>query len=299
MALNIQSKRIIIIFFDNLSTNTLRGTDIWLFSVGRLCTCTPTHIRIQFRGFIIEPYSNRYTIISIQRNKQTQAGILSSRESAISAHPIRFFSYRLRVYSILIRMMGAMHLRTVEKINRRLEQPRIRPVVCMARHHVEPHAALSLSTTHYGYASSRDVHGLSENSTSEENVGESSVIRNQGASCAWPRACEWPMKDTRTTSEIAQNVMSDAAAAAAVSGAVDWTPEAIVYTRNDQVDTDLPPDVELIALFSDSPISWRAHESEDDEDDEDSSDVASFWDNASKRAMKWWGKMWRYQGLGL
>lgn len=194
--------------------------------------------------------------------------------------------------------MDIMQLRTINNLCKRIDQPRIRPVACMARHSVEPPAALSMSISHYGYASSSDEHGLSRKSTSEERIDEPLVPNKQGASCAWPRACDWPMKDTRTRSEIAQNAMSDAAAAVSVSGAVDWPPEAAVYTRNDKVDIDLPPDVELVALFSDSPIAWRPHDSEDDDDDE-LSEVSSFWDNASKKAIKWWGKMWRYQGLGL
>ena len=194
--------------------------------------------------------------------------------------------------------MALIHLRTTNVIYIGIEQRRIRRVACMARHGVEPHAALSMSLSHYGYASSSDERGSSRELDSKEHVEVPAVPSNQGASCAWPRACDWPMKDTRTRSEIAQNAMSDAAASASVSGAVDWTPEATVYIRNDKVDIDLPPDVELLALFSDSPIAWRAHDS-DDEDDDDSSNISSFWDFSSKRARKWWGKMWRYQGLGL
>lgn len=206
--------------------------------------------------------------------------------------------------------MDVVYLRTLcynAKLNRRLEHHTARPLVCMARQSVEPQAALSMSVSQYGYASSEDEQrdtqlqtGIWSGNLAYENIPEDRpVVRNQGASCAWPRACDWPMKDSRTRSEIAQNAMSDAAAAVAVSGGVDWPPEATVYTRNDQVDTDLPPDVELLAFFSDSPISWRPHESEDEEEYYDDADVPSFWDTASRRAAKWWGKMWRYQGLGL
>ena len=122
--------------------------------------------------------------------------------------------------------------------------------------------------------------------------------RRQGASCEWPRACAWPMKEQREASEIAQSAMADAAAAAALSNSMDWTPEAKVYTMNEQVDADLPPDVELLAYFSDSPISWKAHEhySEDDEWAGSGAEGERWvW---QKTLGQWFSKMWRYQGLG-
>lgn len=129
------------------------------------------------------------------------------------------------------------------------------------------------------------------------NTGASNG-RRQGESCEWPRACEWPMKERRDASEIAQSAMADAAAAAALSNSIDWTPEAKVYTMNEELDADLPPDVELLAYFSDSPIAWKAHEhySEDDECDGLGAEGGrSAW---QKALVQWFSKMWRYQGLG-
>lgn len=185
-------------------------------------------------------------------------------------------------------------------VTRKQKRPRLVP--CMARHGIGANPALSISVSHYGYASAGDEHILGRE-TGPTSKGDAEVVgRPLGASCEWPRACDWPMKDSRTRSQIAQDAMNDAAAAVAVSGALDWPPEATVYTRNDEVDTDLPPDVELLAFFSDSPISWRAHESDDDNNESwDDADVEapSFWDVASNKFIKWWSKMWRYQGLGL
>jgi hypothetical protein len=171
--------------------------------------------------------------------------------------------------------------------------------------------ALSLSYTHDGYSDGSELIERSQDSINADNLpnvlggvskrvddmGSSSMMR-QGESCEWPRACAWPMKESRIPSEIAQDAMADAAAAAALSNSIEWTPEAKVYTMNEQVDPFLPPDVELLAFFSDSPIAWRAHEeySEDSDDDIEQEGRGKGWKSA---VVKWWSKMWRYQGLGL
>ena len=125
---------------------------------------------------------------------------------------------------------------------------------------------------------------------------EEHTVRVQGASCQWPRACEWPMRDNRSVSETAKNALESAAAAASMAGATEWSREAPVYVPND-IDTDLPPDIELLALFSDSPIAWRPHETSDDESEGEGEP------NALQRlgytVMRWWRNTWRYQGLGL
>ena len=120
------------------------------------------------------------------------------------------------------------------------------------------------------------------------------VQRRQGESCEWPRACEWPMKERR---DAAASAMSDAAAAAALSNSIEWTPEAKVYTMNEEIDADLPPDVELLAYFSDNPMSWRAREGFSEEEDGAGEEESSgpMW---TKAVGKWFSKMWRYQGLG-
>lgn len=126
--------------------------------------------------------------------------------------------------------------------------------------------------------------------------GEEQRVRVQGASCQWPRACEWPMRDDRSVSETAKNVLESAAAAASMAGATEWNRDAPVYVPND-IDTDLPPDIELLALFSDSPIAWRAHETSDDENDGEGEPGA--FERLGQTVMRWWRKTWRYQGLGL
>ncbi|KAI8112521.1 hypothetical protein M9434_003844 [Picochlorum sp. BPE23] len=152
-------------------------------------------------------------------------------------------------------------------------------------------SAISLSQT---YLCGSDIAG------SHDDVGrkrEEHTVRVEGASCQWPRACEWPMRDDRSVSETAKNVLESAAAAASMAGATEWSREAPVYVPND-IDTDLPPDIELLALFSDSPIAWRPHETSDDEasSDEEEPNALGRLGNA---VMKWWRRTWRYQGLGL
>lgn len=152
-------------------------------------------------------------------------------------------------------------------------------------------SAISLSQT---YLCGSDIAG------SHDEVGrkrEEHTVRVEGASCQWPRACEWPMRDDRSVSETAKNVLESAAAAASMTGATEWSREAPVYVPND-IDTDLPPDIELLALFSDSPIAWRPHETSDDEassDDEEPNALGRL----GHAVMKWWRRTWRYQGLGL
>lgn len=198
--------------------------------------------------------------------------------------------------------MGGISIETTGKhVSRelKLEHRRPKPIVCKARGGVGANHALSISISQYGYSSSGEESALNPPGVNYnvKTEGESRK-EERGASCAWPRACEWPMKDSRSRSEMAKDAMSDAAAAATVSGTVNWTPEAMVYTRNDEIDTDLPPDVELLAFFSDNPIAWRPHDSDDESIDIDEP-TPSFLDKVTTKAIKWWGKMWRYQGLGL
>lgn len=120
--------------------------------------------------------------------------------------------------------------------------------------------------------------------------------KRAGAACAWPRACD--VSSGPTSREMAMDAMKNTAVAAAISGAACWdkTNDGL-YTTNNSVDTDLPVDVEMLALFSDSPRSWRLHEepmsvkSETEELDQRSPIV--HWIGT------WWSRMWRYQGLGL
>lgn len=175
-----------------------------------------------------------------------------------------------------------------------------RGTVCRARH-ISPfgaHSALSLSMSHYdGYSASDDRVVTNHRMYQRVNEAQSEALdRVQGASCAWPRACAWPNRDARTGSEVAQDALSDVAAAASMSGAVDWSPDTRVIVMT-EVDTDLPPDVELLALFSDSPISWRAHDIQEEDCDRDG--PPSVVEKLANDMGKWWAKMWRYQGLGL
>jgi hypothetical protein len=160
------------------------------------------------------------------------------------------------------------------------------------------HSALSLSMSQCdGYSTSEDR--VLSNHSMFQSVNEAqseAADRVQGASCAWPRACAWPNRDARTESEVAQDALSDVAAAASMSDAVDWSPDSRVIVMT-EVDTDLPPDVELLALFSDSPISWRAHDIEEEDGNRDCPPSAA--EKLANDIGKWWGKMWRYQGLGL
>ena len=139
---------------------------------------------------------------------------------------------------------------------------------------------------------------LSKATADGSSNAASSNGRRQGESCEWPRACEWPMKERRDVSEIAQSALADAAAAAALSNSMDWTPEAKVYTMNEELDADLPPDVELLAYFSDSPISWKAHEHYSEDDEWEGSGVEGGRLAWQKALGQWFSKMWRYQGLG-
>jgi hypothetical protein len=150
-----------------------------------------------------------------------------------------------------------------------------------------------------------DISGSDRPSTAEDQAvlskataGSSSNGRRQGESCEWPRACEWPMKERRNASEIAQSAMADAAAAAALSNSMDWSAEAKVYTMNEEVDADLPPDVELLAFFSDSPIAWKAHEHYSEDDEWEGAGVEGGRLAWQKALGQWFSKMWRYQGLG-
>lgn len=162
--------------------------------------------------------------------------------------------------------------------------------------------ALSLSgsqTSQHTHAFESNGNGTDGNGNNSNESVDSSMVnatngisqRRQGESCEWPRACEWPMKERR---DAAASAMSDAAAAAALSNSMEWTPEAKVYTMNEEIDTDLPPDVELLAYFSDNPISWRAHEPHSSEEDRAAESSAPMWTRA---VGKWFSKMWRYQGL--
>ena len=123
---------------------------------------------------------------------------------------------------------------------------------------------------------------------------EQGDAKRAGAACAWPRACDVSLGPASRAMAI--DAMKNTAVAAAVSGIWDNGSDEL-YTTNNSVDTDLPPDVEMLALFSDSPRSWRLHEepvsvkSEAEELDQQSPILR--WIGA------WWSKMWRYQGLGL
>lgn len=182
--------------------------------------------------------------------------------------------------------------------------------------HVRPRA-LSLSQTgqpygqsgSYAFDSRRDTdrmggpnrgedHAAVKMVATENRDNGAGIVRRQGESCEWPRACAWPMKERRGVSEIAQSAMTDAAAAASLSNSMEWTPEAKVYTMNEEVDPDLPPDVELLAYFSDSPIAWRAHEHYSEDDELDEFGVESGKPAWRKALRTWFSKMWRYQGLG-
>jgi len=124
------------------------------------------------------------------------------------------------------------------------------------------------------------------------------VNGDAGAVCAWPRACAWPMKQKMASrGEIAKDAMSTAAAAAAAGAAANWSDdEDDMYTLND-VDTDLPPDVELLALFSDSPMVWSPRE--EVRYGEMGEVKGGGMEGLAQWMRRWWSRMWRYQGLGL
>lgn len=126
------------------------------------------------------------------------------------------------------------------------------------------------------------------------STGDQGDVKRTGAACAWPRACDVSLGPA--SQAMAIDAMKNTAVAAAVSG--DWDKSSDeLYTANNSVDTDLPPDVEMLALFSDSPRSWRLHEEpisvKSETEELDQQPPILHWIGA------WWSKMWRYQGLGL
>ena len=130
-----------------------------------------------------------------------------------------------------------------------------------------------------------EVAGSNVTITREE---ETRATVKAGAACAWPRACSWPGK--RGDREVITGAI-----AAMASGAESWSHDEDDYALN-TMDTFLPPDVELLALFSDSPLSWRAHE--------DPIGAIAHHDGGAFQQIgafltRWWMTMWRYQGLGL
>lgn len=191
---------------------------------------------------------------------------------------------------------------------RSLRSKKTAGVCAFARYSQAPgvSAAHALSLNYRQQAGFFDAENGRNDADMEEKSMETSSIRNgsmpveqgdvkrAGAACAWPRACEVSSGPTAR----AIDVMKNTAVAAAVSGAAGWNKaNDELYTTNNSIDTDLPPDVEMLALFSDSPRSWRLHEepisvkSETEELDQQSPIIR--WIGA------WWSRMWRYQGLGL